>query len=262
MQRLREQQRRLAALISEPGGATNGADELSLVTPADAAAARERLEAYTHGYPARIFEALDEAYPTVRHLVGDSAFAELARRYAPRAPAGIYSLSDIGAALPDVLRSDPVAQRFPFLSDLAALEWRVVRAFHAYEKAPFDVASVSGWSLDAWQGARLELQPSVAIVRSQWPLLDLWNLRETPIADIDLDLVGRAQDVLVTREGYAVRCDLVDPAQAMVLLALLEGATLGDALERLASTSDDVADVSAWFAAWAARGLIASCVAG
>jgi hypothetical protein len=277
MQRLREQQRRLAALILEPDRPASDDELLGLVGFSDAALARERLAAYVNGYPARIFEALDESFPAVRHLAGDAAFGEVVQRYSSRVPRGIYSLSDVGAELPAFLASDPIGERLPFLADLAALEWRIALAFHAHERAPLDPSSLAGWGLEHWERATIELQSSVAVVRSIWPILDLWNLRETPISEIDLELAGRAQTVLVSRDGFSVSCDLLDCAQAVVLEALLDGATLGVALERLATPSEEDADestasagstasavstapaVSKWFAGWAARGLIVHC---
>jgi hypothetical protein len=265
MQRLKDQQQRLAAFILEPDRPARDDELLGLLGFSEVSLARERLAAYVNAYPARIFEALDESVPAVRHLAGDTAFGEIVRRYASRVPRGIYSLSDVGAELPGLLASDSIGQRLPFLADLAALEWRIALAFHAHQRSPFDASLLAGWGLEQWEGATIELQSSVAVVRSAWPILDLWNLRETPISEIDLELAGRAQTVLVSRDGFSVSCDLVENAQAVVLEALLEGVTLGVALERLATTSTEGADestasaVSTWFSAWTARGLIVDC---
>ena len=195
----------------------------------------------------------------MRHVVGDAAFAELVRRYAPSVPSGIYSLTDVGSELPRFLATDVLGVRLPMLPDLAALEWQVLRAFHAHECAPFDARPLAHWGLERWERARVVFHPSVALVRSPWPIHDLWMLRETPIAEIDLEVDGRSQDVLVSRSRASVVCELVAPAEAVVIGALLAGATLGDALEQLAAASEEVADVSSWFAAWAGRGLIADC---
>ena len=260
MRSLQEHQRRLAALILEPDRAARDADALGVVAPPGGSLS-ERLDAYVNGYPARIFDALDEAYPAVRHLLGAAAFCDLAHRYCRHAPARTYSLNDVGVDLPAFVASDAVSTRFPFLADLAALEWRIVRAFHAREKPAFDMSVLAGWGLDEWGSARLEFQPSVAVVRSQWPIFDLWNLRETAHESIDLEVAGRPQDALVTRDGFTVHCESLELAEAVVLAALLEGATLGGALDRLEAADADVADVSAWFATWASRGLLTGCVA-
>ena len=258
---LREHQRRLAAVILAPDRAARDAASLGLAPPASGAPLAERLDAYVVGYPARIFDALDESFPALHHLLGEVAFGELAERYCRRAPPHLYSLNDVGAELPAMLAGDPLAERLPFVVDLALLEWRIARAFHAREKPPFDTRALAGWGLEDWERALLELQPSVAVVRSEWPVLDLWSLRETPRSSIDLAVEDRAQNVLVSRDGLSVRCELVDAPQALVLDALIEGATLGAALASLEATDGEVVDVSEWFAAWTSRGLIAGCAA-
>ena len=259
MQRLREQQAWLASLVLEPGLLAGERASLEQVTPLEARAARERLAVYVDGYPARLLEALDEAYPALHHAIGDGAFHALVHRYATCVPAGIYSLTDTGSELPAFLRGDALSAKLPILPDLALLEWRVLRAFHAEQRAPLDPALLSGWQLEDWEGARMVFQPAVSIVRSAWPVYDLWQHRETPISEIDLDVTDRPQNVLVHRSEWSVECELVDDARALVLEALLDGETLGIAIERLTDAHDDVADVSEWFASWTARGLLVDC---
>jgi len=259
MPRLREQQTWLASLVLEPERPADDRELLRHVAIANGSDARERIAVYVDGYPARLLEALDEAYPAVHHVIGDAAFGALVRRYAPSVPSGIYSLTDVGSELPRFLASDVLTARLPMLPDLAALEWCVLRAFHAHECSAFDATSLAHWGLDQWESACVVFQPSVSLVRSAWPIHDLWELSETPIASIDLEVEGRPQDVLVSRSGASVVCELVEPPQAVVVGALLEGLTLGDSLARLAVANEEVADVSGWFAAWAGRGLIAEC---
>jgi putative DNA-binding protein len=219
----------------------------------------ERLQVYAGGYPVRVQEALAETYPAVAHLVGDGAFAALARRFAAAVPLHSYNLNDAGLELPAFLRSDRLTADLPFLPDLALLEWHVARAFHAYEQAPLDPATLSGWGVDEWQHAAVRFQPAVAVVTSNWPIRELWECRETPLEAIDIDLRGRADRVLIQRAGFAVVCASVDEDEAGVLGALLAGETLGVALASVGDREDGSADVSAWFARWMAGDMITGC---
>ena len=263
MQSLVDHQRWLASLILEPERLAG--DVAAVARPValdDIDAVRSRLGAYVNGYPARLAEALEEAYPAVRIILGADAFRALAERYRAAVPTGVYSLSDVGVNLPSSLAADASLRGLPFLHDLAALEWAVLRAFHSFERERFDPASVAGWGLEAWERARVAFQPSVAVLRSAWPILDLWQLRDTPEerrAEIDLAVEGRPQCVLVRRDDLTVACDLISPAKAQLLADLLAGATLGDASESLAETSDEAFDVGAWFAEWAQCGLVVAC---
>ena len=263
MQSLVDHQRWLARLILEPERiASDAAAAVRPVALDDVDAARVRLGAYVGGYPARLVEALEEAFPAIRTILGGDTFRELTGRYRVAVPAGVYSLSDVGVNLPSFLGNDALAARLPFLRDLATLEWAVLRAFHSFERERFDAAAVAGWGLEEWERARLTFQPAVAVVSSRWPILDLWQIRDTPReqrCEIDVVLEGRPQSVLVRREELSVACDIVSPAKAGLLVGLLGGATLGEALESLAEASEAPLDVAAWFAEWTTRGLVVDC---
>jgi len=215
----------------------------------------DRLDVYRGGYPARVHDALVEAYPAVAHFTGDAAFAALAQRYSAAAVLTSYNLNDAGAALPAFLRTDPLSAAQSFLPDLAALEWRVVQAFHAEERPPLDPRAL-GWSADEWARAVLSFQPAIAVVSSEWPLLDLWAARDTPRDQIEIDLSDRPDHVIVRRVDLTVRCESVAAEEARVLRRLLDGSCLGDAVEQLDTEGHDPADVSIWFARWAGAGMI------
>lgn len=217
----------------------------------------ERLHAYVDGYPARVREALAEAFPAVEHIVGAAAFGELARRYLPDVPAGIYSLADVGSALPAFLATDALGNDLPFLPDLAGLEWAVQGAFHAHLDPPFDAATVAAWTPDDWATARVRFQAGTVCIASPWPIRTLWDARKTPRDEIDVALDDRPEIVVVHRVEHRVACDLVEPEEARVLGRLLSGATLGDATVDL--RGDDAQRLGGWTAGWVARGLVVAC---
>jgi hypothetical protein len=263
---LADHQRWLASLILDPEPLER--DAAAAVAPVaidDVELARRRLGAYVGGYPARLHEALDEAYPAIHNIVGHDTFAALMRRYRATVPEFIYSLSDVGRELAAFLASDPLHDRLPFLADLAKLEWCVLRAFHAFEREPFDTTPLAAWSTQQWHAARFEFQPAVAIIESAWPICDLWNVRDTPRDQIDVEVVGRPQAVLVRRAGFDVHCEIVERLEAHLLVRLVAGAPLGEALDDLADGSSttaeagDTLDVGTWFARWAAAGMITRC---
>ena len=261
---LRRAQRWLASVILEPDklvepGFGREAEGVLVTPSAGADAVVERLRAYTGGYPARICEALAEAYPALEHVIGASAFHDLSRRYLAHVPGGIRNLNDVGKLLPSFLADDALVADFPFAPDLARLESAIHVAFHAREVSPLDPATLSDWTLEDWSAAVLRFQPSVALVRSEWPIRDIWAARETPIEEIDIAVEGRPDRVLVYRTGYQVMCEWIEEDEAVALAAMLAGATLGDTAEQLAEGGGDAEAVARWFARWSGSGLIAGC---
>jgi hypothetical protein len=259
---LREMQRWLASAILRPDRlqetafAREAAERLAVPV---AGAVVARLRAYADGYPARIGEALEEAFPALAHVVGHARFHGLIERYLPRVPAGLYNLNDVGAAFPAFLAGDPLAHELGFAPDLARLERAVHLAFHAREKAAFDPAGLAAWTMQEWSAATLEFQPSVALIESTWPIRDIWAARDTPVEEIDIDLQGRADRVLVHRAGFQVVCESIAEDEAAALALLLARLTLGEMAERLGGEGRDAGAVAQWFARWSSRGLVTGC---
>lgn len=220
---------------------------------------RERLNVYINGYPARVQEAVEESFPAVMHLIGHRPSHALVARYASALRRHSYNLNDIGAELPDFLRQDEITGQFPFLPDLARLEWAIVRAFHAHNRPPLDLQPLATWTDEQWHHAVLQFHPSVALVCSAWPVRTLWEVRDTPIEAIDVDLRDRPDQVIVYRIGHGVRCASICRDEALALGTLLAGHTLGHVSELLSAHDGDPSSVAAWFARWMQNQLIVSC---
>jgi len=255
MPTLRAAQQWMASLIVHPERLERGTPEWVIAAPPQGHC-RERLEVYINGYPARVQEAIEESFPAVTHVIGHRATHELVERYVHSLARHSYNVNDVGAELPDLLRSDTLAEQFPFLPDLAQLEWAITRAFHAHDQPPLDLQRLANWTDEQWQHAVLRFQPSVAVVCSPWPIRELWEARDTPIEAIDIDLRDRPDQVLAYRVGYGVRCESIRRDQALVLGALLTGHALG---EVIGANGGDPTSVSVWFARWVQAGLITDC---
>jgi len=255
---LAELQRRMAAHIAahvHDPATRDAALEGWLRLPPSVDAA-ERLRVYGNGYPARLLEALEEAFPALLVILGKVELAHLAQRYIAAVDLSSATLNDVGARFPEHCRRDDIVARLPFVADLAALEWQILRAFHCREEAPVDPRIFAAWDMDDWERAVLRFQPSLAVVRSPWPIHALWQCRDTPRDEIDVDLNDRPQTVLVHRDGLEVHVGTLEPAEAAALESLHGGATLAATMEQLAALDAAPEGVMTHFAAWIRAGLI------
>lgn len=252
---LAELQRAVASHILSGEGPKLG-DWICVPAGADVAA---RLAVYTRGYPARVTGSLREAFPAVANILGEDSFAALTARYLAHLPAELRNLNDVGAALPAYLRSDELRDDLPFLPDLAELEWAVVRCFHAKLETPFDASASSGWSMEDWARARIEFQPGLALVRSPWPLHQLRETRHRERSQIDVDLVGRPDQVLVFRRGFEVVVESIGDVEAEAIERLRAGAPLGNTTARLAGAGARAGALFELFGRWVSLGLIVAC---
>ena len=217
-----------------------------------------RVAVYTDGYPARLIEALRETFPAFANILGDGSLESLCDRYRQALRDTPVNLNDVGADLPQFLQTDRLREQLAFLPDLAELEWRVTRAFHARLVAAFDPSACADWDLAAWQRARIVFQPGVALLRSSWPLRALHATRHQDRDDIDVDLEQGGECVLVFRRGFEVVVEAVDPLEAEAIDAFGSGATLDEVSERLAREGAAEDAVVGLFRGWVSKALIAS----
>lgn len=218
-----------------------------------------RLAIYSDGYPARVMEALREAFPATANILGDGSLAALTERYVQHLPAALRNLNAIGAGLPEFLKTDALNDALPFLADLARLEWAVVECFHGEPAGPLDPSRCAGWSEDDWAAARVELQPQLTLVRSAWPVRALRDTRNLDRSAISVDLADRADRALVYRRGFDVVVESLDEVEADALEGFRAGKTLAEAVGRLAETGAAADAVTRLFTRWSSLGLVVSC---
>ena len=232
--------------------------EADILNPQGDASGIERMEVYAQGYIARIHEALTESYEAVQHVLGHEMFVKLAEDYANQYPSGDYDLSLAGRHLSSFLKNYDAAKELPFLHDLACLEWKIAEAFHASNYSVQGLKLLASVSDEDWEKIKLEFQPHVQILKSDWPVWDIWHARKEPVEKINIDLIGRSQQILIYRNEWRVKCEPIDRTQFHLLEGLLQLKTLGEVTERLLENDQDESpDISECFSHWVHNGLIA-----
>lgn len=229
----------------------------SFLNPQKGTPGVERMEVYAEGYKARTHEALSEIYETIRQLLGHEKWHELTDLYAEKFPSVEYNLNVMGKQLPELIRQHPIKD-MPFLQDLARLEWLVSEAFHAFDQKPFERAHLAKIVPEDWEYAQLCFQPSVSLFTASWPVMDLWkNRKDLKPASL---VKEERQYLLVSRQEFQIRCELLNEFQHHLIQGLLCGKTLGEVSESLAALGgDEVFPIAEWFTRWVHDGLIAEC---
>jgi hypothetical protein len=200
----------------------------------------DRWHVYAHGYTARIVEALEQECAAVRRILGPESFTALVERYVAVFPPRSFDLANVGDRLARFLEFDPLSQELPFLADLARLERAVAEAFVDADAAPLRWEGLRALSPEDAASLRLGLAPGVLLLRSAWPLADLWRARlEEDDEAIAITVEGRPTRALVHRRGGRVRVEELSEAEA----GLVEAAGPGDVtlvdLQTLSGTSAD-----------------------
>ncbi len=243
MNEAQRQQRLLAAL----GG---GGSSVAGLRESGARAARG-LEAYRANAEAIAERALGSAFATVRAMLGEDDFAQLAREFWRAHPPLRGDLGEWGDALPDWLAAHAGLAPWPWLADGARLDLALQRCERAAD-AVLDAASLALLETDDPARLRLELMPGTALLRSRWPIATIHRAHqldgedaERAFAAVREAIAGqRSESVLVARRGWRAVVHALDRRTADWTQDLLAGVKLAAALARAGPAFD--------FAAWLA----------
>src|SRR5581483_6355026 len=202
--------------------------------------AAKRFEIYRNAIRSNYRDTLVAIYPVVQRLVGNACFAQLCVRYVRSHPSTSGDLHEFGAQLPTFIADDDVLSDLGYLDDVARLEWALHRAFHAPEQPLLTIEQLAHVAPDQLSAFCLRLVRSAHLIRSHAPIVRIWEVNQLDVdADAIVHLDDGAQNALVIRRGRACRVERLEDAHFRMLDALHGGATLAQALDRVAALHGD-----------------------
>ncbi len=244
-------------------GAANIED---VVEPSSRLGSAERLAVYGNAYFARLVECLGEEFPATRYALGEETFESFAFGYVNDSPSSSYSLGFLGERfaqyLIDTRPTDVPKPGWPdFLIDLATLERTYAEVFDG--PGPENLATLQPEDLQSVppelvNDVRFVPVPSLRLMEASFPVHEYVTAVRR---DQSLEIPMPAETLLViTRREYVVRRGTVSRAEFQLLRAIIDGNTLGAAIEIAAEAMPDETDeelasnLSKWFQHWASAG--------
>jgi hypothetical protein len=250
---LAEVQAEFAAALRDPMTAAPA----GLVGP-DREPAPRRFAVYRNNVIVGFVNALRAGFPVIERIVGGDFFQAMARAYALIEPPGSPVLMDYGASFADFVARFAPAASLPYLPDVARIEraWR--EAYHAADAEPLAAEDLAAIDCDDIAGLRLELHPSLRLLRSPFPAQTIWTMNAAggEVRPVDL---AQAEDTLIVRPDAEVAVRQVPPGGAVFVAALGQGATLGEAAAA-ALAEDQRFDLAGNLSGLIAAGAIAAIV--
>ncbi|MHA4870189.1 MNIO family bufferin maturase [Duganella sp. PWIR1] len=204
-------------------------------------------------------KTLAAAYPVVLALLGEEFFGGLARAYGRAHPSDDGDLNRFGAHFATFLRDFPHVADFPYLPDMATLEWQVHRAHYAPQAQALSAAQLAAIAPDQIEAAVFTLHPAVQLLASPWAVIPLW-LAHQPDSGVDFpeDMATPSHGVLV-RPAWRVGVQPLSAASHVALQVLQDGGNFGAALDA-AFEHDDNFDVAASLQHWLAHAVLVDSV--
>jgi len=266
--RLDTTQRLLWKLISAPEGV---AAALARLEPAERAYAEglvvgdqrlsavERLDIYANMYFYRIRDALMDDFSAVSVVVGEARFHNLITDYLLAHPPSHFSLREVGAHLPSFLASHALSEQWPFLADLASLEWAILEAFDAPDAPVLAPETFGDIAPERWPAIRFQASPSLCLLDVEWPVHEIWNQTQrkpSPTNPLRISTLLR-----VWRQDLRVYHCPISVAEHRALTVLTAGASFAEICDQIVGCSGEdegTARAAALLHGWLNDGLLSS----
>ena len=143
--------------------------------------AKKRLGIYYDAYRLRIIEALANAYPKLKVLLGDDLFERTARSYIDNYPSTYRNMRWVGDQM--ALHLQKTLPQYPIAAELATFEWALGLAFDADDLPILTLQDLAVIPPEDWGDIHLKAHPSVQLLAFKWNVILVWqalNLEKTP----------------------------------------------------------------------------------
>lgn len=208
------------------------------ITGSDPLERQKRFSVYRNNVQSSLLDAMKQSFPVLCELIGDSAFESLTLDYIRQYPPISPCLFEYGEELSAYLCDCEALVDYPYLPDVARLEFGLMRSAHAADAEPISQVTLGALAADPDRLYRsvVEFAPSVQLITSSFAVGSLWQIhqltdpteRQRALKQLD---ISAGERLFLSRPLYSLRFDRLSEDQAQLISALMQGAMLGDVLK-------------------------------
>jgi len=202
--------------------------------------ARERLAVYGDAYRLRLLEVLDDDFPGLRSLVGESQFEELGGAYLDACPSAHPSVRWFGRRLPQFLRDAGPWRDQPLLAEMADFEWAQGEVMDAADSPLAGEDDLAALTPDAWPGMRITFQAALRRLDLAWNAPVIWQAIDRGDDKPPPPVISQPPTAwLLWRKNLEVHWRSLDASERYALDAAREGCPFGEICEGLLERTND-----------------------
>ncbi len=211
------------------------------------------IQTYQANASASARRSMQAAYPVIAQLIGEDAFAHLARDFWAQHPPTRGDLAQWGSELAGFIAPISALQTEPYLSDVAKVEW----ALHSAATAADMVADFATFALLTEQepdALTLQFAPGTSLIQSQYPIASIVTAHL--YANPSFEEVGfklrqnMPETALIWRQGLRPMLSTCTDKEAAFIENLLAGKSLLEALGTIASSPTPIPSIDFDFSDW------------
>lgn len=222
--------------------------------------AAERVGVYVHAYSARLVEALENEFLTLRFAAGDDTASEIFRAYVAATPSTLRNVRWYGKDLAQFLRVAAPWRDTPAFAELAELDWAISVSFDGADEPCIAEADIAVVPFERWGEMILRLPHHVRLNTAAWNVWQVRQARDRALPCPKLRRLEFPQSWIVSRQELEVHYRQLEADEA----AALESVAAGQSFEHLCEAlcewhpQEDVAlRAASLLKAWIGNGWIA-----
>ncbi|MCX4024886.1 putative DNA-binding domain-containing protein [Endozoicomonas sp. SM1973] len=191
----------------------------------------EKLAIYQQNHFGNITQALQSTYQVLNEIMGEGRFKSIAHNYIKQHPPKEANINRYGESFALFLKEEPSLQDYPYLSEVAKLEWAAHTAFLSPLVKPLDITVLGTLADESTVDLKISLAPSVVLVYSEYPVLDIWQANQPGAASRMLNISQSENCLLVMREQDNFSMQPITKAEYILLKSIQAGAYFNDSIQ-------------------------------
>lgn len=198
-----------------------------------------RLQIYQNAYYLRLIDSLKQDYEALHTVLGEQEFTQLVLAYIRLHPSSFASLRHYGDLLAKFIRQSAYFKGREYVAELAQLQWLLVEAFDAADKAIISEQVLAQIPPLQWPEIHLTFHPSIRRMTCQWNTVEIYAATKSQIQTPAAIPLEEPMDVLVWRHKLVTRYRTLAADESTLLIRAIEGTNFSELCEHLNQYSDD-----------------------